>query len=257
MSRVSEAIILAAGQGKRLWASNNGTAKCLTTVGDATLIEHQIRMLRSLGIQRVIVVIGHEGDAVREIAGPDCVFVENEDYAKTNSLYSLWLARNAVTGPFVLMNCDVLAHPEILTRIIEQYGAALAFDSRSGADPEEMKVDVRDGMLHAISKQMETEQTCGENVGILRFDAVDAQELFRQAEQILSKGQIMHWAPAAVGMLGRIRPVRCVDIAGLDWIEIDFPEDLDRARNIVWPVIAKHINDANSKVSAAASVTAG
>lgn len=237
MRAVKQAVILAAGKGSRLNGTANSSAKCLATVGGATLIEHQIRLLRSLGIDRIIVVIGHEADAVRVNAGDDCVFIVNERFAETNSLYSLWLARDAVQGPFLLMNCDVLAHPEIFERLLKTSGTALAFDSGSGGDPEHMKVDIADGMLRAISKELPSRLTRGENVGILRFDTDDAEALFRAAGEFVEAEQFHMWAPAAVGRIAESRSVRCIDVADLEWVEIDFPEDLAVARDTIWPAI--------------------
>ncbi len=244
MKAVTQAVILAAGKGSRLNGSNNGSAKCMAKVGDATLIEHQIRTLRSFGIERIVVVVGHEADSVRACAGDDCIFVENAQYAETNSLYSLWLARQAVTDSFLLMNCDVLAHPEVYRRLFDADGTALAFDSGSGDEPEHMKVHVSDGMLQAISKELPGCLTRGENVGILRFDKDDIPALFKAAGEFIERGQLNMWSPAAVGRLSQSRPVRCIDVADLDWVEIDFPEDLELARTKIWPAVGPLIAQA-------------
>jgi len=247
MRAVHQAVILAAGKGSRLNGSNNGSAKCMAKVGDATLIEHQIRILRSFGVERIVVVVGHEADAVRACAGDDCVFVENTQYAETNSLYSLWLARQAVTGSFLLMNCDVLAHPDVYRRLFEADGTALTFDSGSGDEPEHMKVHIAEGMLQAISKELPSCLTRGENVGILRFDKDDVSALFQAAGEFIERGQLNMWSPAAVGRLSRSRPVRCIDVADLDWVEIDFPEDLERARTKIWPAVEPLIAQAANR----------
>jgi len=234
MKSVNQAVILAAGQGSRLNGANNGAAKCMSEVGGTTLIEHQIHTLRSVGIERIIVVIGHEAEAVKACAGEDCIYIENTRYAETNSLYSLWLAKKAVTGAFLLMNGDVLAHPEVYCRLIEADGTALAFDSTSGDKDEHMKVHVFDGKLRAISKELPQSETRGENVGILRFDHDDVPALFDAVDTFIEQGEHSMWSPAAVGKLSQTRPVQCIDVSDLAWVEIDFPEDLELARNEIW-----------------------
>jgi choline kinase len=234
---MKQAVILAAGQGRRLNGSAEGHPKCLLRVGELTLIERQIAIMHAAGVNRIAVVIGHEADAVRSTVGHQCDFIANDRYAETNSLFSLWQCRHWVTGPFVLMNCDVLAHPDIYHRVMATNGSALAFDSTSGSDDEEMKVALRDGLVRGLSKTMSSEQVCGENVGILQFDAEGAERLFHEADRLVEDGRINDWAPAAVSRLAGRHSIRAVDIAGLPWTEIDFPEDLACADRDVLPCI--------------------
>jgi len=234
---MKQAIILAAGSGRRLNGSAQGRPKCLVRLGDLTLIERQIQILHAVGIARIAVVIGHDAEAVRRVLGHQCDFIVNTRYAETNSLFSLWLARDWITGPFVLMNCDVLAHPDVYHRVLATNGSALAFDSTSGADDEEMKVSVTDGLVKGLSKSMPTEHVRGENVGILQFDRDGAETLFREANDLVQSGRVDDWAPEAVSRLSGKHAIRAVDIAGLPWTEIDFPEDLACADREILPSI--------------------
>jgi len=208
-------------------------------VGGRPLIEHHVRSLRAVGVERIVVVVGHNAETIRNCLGDSVEYVENTRYAETNSLYSLWLARNTICGSFILMNCDVLAHPDVFERLLNTGHTALAYDSGSGDDAEHMKVQLECGMLRSISKTMPGELVNGENVGILRFDATDADELFAAADEIIARGELKIWAPAAVDRLAKSRPIRCVDVQDLEWVEIDFPEDLIRARDTVWPAISR------------------
>ena len=90
---MSQAVILAAGRGTRLTAATGGGPKCLALVGGKPLIEHQLEILDDLGVERVCTVVGHRADDVRGWLADRCDFIVNEKYAETNSLYSLWLAR--------------------------------------------------------------------------------------------------------------------------------------------------------------------
>lgn len=232
-----QAVILAAGQGLRMNGSLNGKPKCLVDVGGHALLEHQLAALRSLGVREVCVVIGHGAGAVRALVGRDCHCVENERYRETNSLYSLWLVRDWVRGPFLLLNADVLASPEIYRRVACSPGNALAYDSRSGQEDEHMKVRLRAGLLEHVGKDLEREGCHGENVGILHFEADAARELFAEASALLAGGGANAWAPAAVDRIASCCTIQAVDVAGLPWIEIDYPDDLDLARRDVWPAI--------------------
>ena len=169
-----------------------------------------------------------------------CHYVFNDKYESTNSLYSLWLAREKVHGSFLLMNGYVLAHPEILSRVASEQHSALAYDSGSGFDDEHMKVRVHNGYLTAIDKTLPTGDSCGENVGVLRFTSRAGEALFDEADRLVRAGQHSTWAPTAVNAIADRVAIRCVDVADLPWIEIDYYEDLERARSQVWPGIQDH-----------------
>jgi len=239
---MDQAIILAAGRGSRLGAATDGTPKCMINVGGSTLLEHHIRALRDVGIKRICVVTGHESDQVRASLDAACDCLVNTSFAETNSLYSLWLTRGCLSGGFMLLNCDVLAHPEVYRRVAEAQGCALAYDSSSGADPEHMKLQIVDGRLVTMSKTMDREIVCGENVGILKFDAQGAQHLYREAHGLITTGARNTWAPAAVDGIARQINVTCIDIADLPWVEIDFAEDYAEAQRHVWPEIARTVS---------------
>jgi choline kinase len=236
---MKQAIILAAGKGARLGGTHNGHAKCLVEIAGETLIHRQMAILSSVGVERFFIVVGHERDDVCSVLDARCTPVVNADFAETNSLYSLWLALKEVSGPFMLVNSDVLAHPDVYRRVAKAEGAALAFDSSSGDEDEHMKVRFHRGRLREISKSLTADATDGENVGILRFDECAGKELFAAADAIISGGDVKCWAPAAVDRLAQATVVRGIDIADLPWTEIDFPEDLENARENVWPAIAK------------------
>src|SRR5215218_7633967 len=110
-------IILAAGRGSRLNGGSGDMPKCLVTVGGETLLSRNIRILRAAGIDDVVVVVGCAAETVRRSV-PDVTFVDNNIFAETNSLYSLWLARPLLGDGFVVMNCDVLVHPQLLLDLL-------------------------------------------------------------------------------------------------------------------------------------------
>lgn len=91
--------------------------------------------------------------------------------------------------------------------------------------------------MRAITKEMPTDQVCGENVGILRFDEQGGQELFEAADVIVQSGVDRMWAPAAVDRIATTLPIAAIDVAGLPWVEIDFAHDLEYAQKKIWPEI--------------------
>jgi choline kinase len=229
---VTQAVILAAGRGSRL---GEGIPKCLVRLGSRALIHHQLDALRAMGIDEVCVVVGYGAERVRAALGKRCHYIDNPRFDETNSLYSLWMAREWVRGPFIQINCDLVAHPEIYRRLLSVPGTALAYDSLSGDGEEHMKVVVRHGLLRDIHKQLDRARSCGENLGLLKYDRAAARILFEEACALVEGGAERSWAPAAIARLAQRVPIQCVDVAGLPWSEIDFVEDVLFARCEVLP----------------------
>src|SRR3954471_12220716 len=112
------AVILAAGRGGRLTGVTGLHPKCLARLGAWTLLERQIHALRDSGIRHITVVTGYEAEAVRQLVGNGVDFVHNERYASTNSLASLWLVRSMLADGFIVLNCDVLFHRQLLVDLL-------------------------------------------------------------------------------------------------------------------------------------------
>jgi choline kinase len=232
-----QAIILAAGRSSRLAFALQGRPKCLTQLDDLYLIEYQLEVLRDFGVTDVCMVLGYRADDVRRVVGDRCHYIANDRYAETNSLYSLSLARHWVREAFLVLNCDVLAHPHIYRRLLAMPGNVLAYDSQSGTEDEQMKVVFANGNVQRLSKALPAEESQGENVGLLKFEVWGIDPFFCEAQAALALEGEQQWAPAAVQRFARNWPMGGVDIAGWPWIEIDFPEDLHAARTRVWPMI--------------------
>ena len=232
------AIILAAGRGRRLEHLTDARPKCLLRVGPLALIEHQLELLRVHEVESITVVTGYHADTVQARLGRRALCLVNERHEVTNSLYSLWLAREQARPGFLLLNSDVLFDPEILRRVLASpYPDALAVERRRRFEPEEMKVELEGDRIRAMSKQLAPERAHAENVGVLKFSAEGAAVLFGKMEELLAAGAEQEMCPYAFDAIAAGRPLHAVPIEGLPWIEIDFVGDLRRAQEEVWPAI--------------------
>jgi L-glutamine-phosphate cytidylyltransferase len=236
-------VILAAGQGARLNGGQGDTPKCLVPLGGESLLARNRRVLRDAGVDDVIVVVGCAADTVRRSC-PDVRFVENTIFARTNSLYSLWLARPHLADGFLVMNCDVLVHPQLVSDLIGAWHEdALLVDYRSDQTlygDEEMKVTVRRGCVSGISKAMAPEEADGENVGIAKFGRDGARVIIEEMNALVEAGEFKAWVPRAFERFASRRPLHVIGTRGLPWIEIDFPDDYRRAIDVVLPRIDAH-----------------
>ena len=235
-------VILAAGRGSRLNGTANDSPKCLVEAGSVTLIERQIRTLRNAGIDEISVVVGCQADRVRRACGDGITYVENTHYARTNSMYSLWMSRPLLSEGFVVLNCDVLFHPALLDDLLTaRHDNALLLAYREADQPlfgdEEMKVKVRCGRVTDMSKSMDPAEADGENLGIVKFGAEGAAVLVDIMDRLIDAGGVRDWAPRAFAEFAKTHALHAIGTRGLPWIEIDFPEDYERAVHEVLPLI--------------------
>jgi L-glutamine-phosphate cytidylyltransferase len=234
-----QAIILAAGQGRRLLPYTSNLPKCLLDIGGKTILERQIEVLRSVGVSQVTVVIGYLGGKIREAVGEEVSYIENSRFEDTSSMYSLWLAREVAGQGFLVLNSDVLFHIDILRLLLESpHPDALAVDFNSILAEEEMKVRVQNGRVWALGKELRDGDA--ENLGIAKFSAEGSRVLFAKIRGILDQNLWNVMVPFAVNAIAQEYPLAAVAVRDLPWIEIDFPEDYLRAREVIYPAIAKH-----------------
>jgi choline kinase len=233
------AVILAAGKGSRLNDTIGNKPKCLLRVGDKTLIERQIEVLRTVGIADIVAVVGCQHERVKRTCGHEITYIENSRYLQTNSLYSLWLVRPLLLDGFLVMNCDVLFHPQMLTDLLttRYEDALLISDGGEVLGDEEMKIQARRGCVVEITKTLPPEQADGENVGIAKFGATGARLLAGLLDAHVAAGGLREWVPHAFADFARKRPLHVVGTRGYPWTEIDFPEDYEHAVGHVLPAI--------------------
>ena len=241
------AIILAAGVGRRL-NQDRPQPKCLLEFGGLTLLQRHCRNLAACGIDRLSLCVGYEAEqvasALREIAQPATLLHYNPLYTLGSAL-SLWTVRHALAGgdDVVLMDADVLYHPEILRRLVRSPSAnCFLMDSDFAPGDEPVKICVAGPRIVEFRKRVAPGlryDRIGESVGFFKFDAATALRLAGLIGGYVADGRRDQPHEEALRDLALADdvPIGVEDITGLPWLEIDFPEDLVRAHDDVLPLI--------------------
>ena len=128
---VRTVLLLAAGTGSRLAPLTDITPKCLVSVNDISILERLICSLQEHNFNRLVVVIGHHGDCIRDYLGTrkggmDITYITSPLYKTTNNIYSLWLAREVIDEPFLLIESDLVFDTDMLTDMLYPDRAAVA-----------------------------------------------------------------------------------------------------------------------------------
>ncbi|MDF0668573.1 MAG: phosphocholine cytidylyltransferase family protein [Nitrospira sp.] len=236
-----KAVILAAGVGKRLWEVTQHRPKCLIEIGGRSLLRRYLESLVSVGIRRAEIVVGYKQEMIRaaverDACGVNVTFLVNEQFHR-GSISSLWIARTALDDDTIVMDADVLFHPEILRRLVSSPSEnALLMDETVKQTGEECMVVVAGGRVIALTKSLpEQYDYAGEGVGFLRVRHADTARVVSSLHGYIDRGSWdMEYEDALQQYFQDVR-VGHERIGGLPWTEIDFIEDVRKAELEVLP----------------------
>lgn len=235
-----QGLLLAAGSGRRLESVFPGKPKCLLPFGPKTLLGHQLHALKKAGITDVTIVVGYEQDQIRAHLGDwpyPITYVQNPIFDRTNTLYSLWLARHCFGDDFIYFNADVLFDYRIINSLIDAPGTNLACVRKVCGD-EEVKVVTEGTRIKEIGKKMSPDRCFGEFIGIAHFAKEDNARFLEIVDTCVEdKANWGNFFEYAVDFLAREKQLNCIDISSMPATEIDFPQDLEYARTAVLPLL--------------------
>ncbi len=244
-----DAILLAAGIGRRLEGREG--PKCLLSMGEDHLLGRTLRALSDLAIRRVTIVVGYDAAEVESAAAARdggsrvrCVF--NPDFRR-GSIVSLWRAREALDGDVLIMDADVLFPRLLLRRLAASPHASCALlDGRVTGNGEEMILCAAGGRVWDIVRRgpdqvlappagVNAYDALGESVGFLKVGAAHAPILRQVLEERIAAGDRDAEHESAYPSFFCRCPVGYERVDDLPWTEIDFSEDVQRARARILP----------------------
>jgi choline kinase len=226
-----QVVILAAGMGTRL---ARPLPKPLTELRDGRSIMKQ--QMDNLAIAfadtfRVMIVVGFKLEAIIE-RFPEATFVYNEFYDQTNTSKSLLKAlRASGDGGVLWLNGDVVFDPQVLVRVTPYMDGNQSFVvvNTSKVSDEEVKYTLDSaGFIDQLSKQVQP--ALGEAVGINYVAAQDKAALIARLAQVDDQDYFERGIELAIARDG-LR-FQAIDISDLYAVEVDFPEDLERANEL-------------------------
>lgn len=244
-----KALILAAGQGRRLLPHTADKPKALIPIGGKSMLEWQLIGLAAAGVEEAVVLTGFKADRIEEMLGyhtPPGIRVRtlyNPFFEAADNLASCWIARHELVGDCLILNGDTLFEPAIAQRLLDTpplQPITVTIDRKSdGYDEDDMKVKTDNGRLLAIGKKLPLAQVDGESIGFLRFTAEGSARFVAEVEQIMrTPAGLGLWYLSVIDQIARTGSgIGVLSIEGLQWGEMDFPADLEFNEALVrdWP----------------------
>lgn len=244
-----KAIILSAGQGRRLLPLTENTPKCCLPLASHSMLEWQLSQIAQSDVDEVVVVTGFESErveAVVELAADKFPSLKvrtlhNPFYARSDNLGTCWVARGEMLEPFLIINGDTLFEAAILKKLLSsphEYPITLTTDAKGDYDDDDMKVVTDDGRLLRVGKKLDLEFVNGESIGMMVFNQEGADTFKHKVETLMKSPEgLTRWYLSAIDELADEGHVGVCSILGLSWCEVDDHNDLKHAETVVpsWP----------------------
>ena len=238
-----QAIILAAGMGKRLGELTRENTKCMVKVREQTLIERMIRQLSESNVKRIIIVVGYKGEKVKALIGnkinnTPILYIENKIYDKTNNIYSLYLAKDfLIEDETLLLESDLIFADSILEKLIADPYPNLAVVAKyqSWMDGTVVTLDEDNNILNFISKKafvFAHKDSYYKTVNIYKFSkefSMNKYVPFLEAYcKALGNNEYYEQVLKVISLLDK-PDLKALKIEDEKWYEIDDLQDLNNA----------------------------
>ena len=249
-----QAIILAAGMGKRLGEYTSNNTKCMLEVNGIKLIDRALACLHDINVSRVVLVVGYKGQNVKDYVGVEyhgtpIVYVDNPVYDKTNNIYSLYLAKDyLLDDDTILLESDLIYEPAVVKRLLEDDSPNIALVDKyeSWMDGTVVTIDDENRITQFIDKnhfRFNDIKRYFKTVNIYKFSKQFSSQYYvpfltayctalgnnEYYEQVLRV--ILHLHDA---------PLKALPLSGEVWYEIDDVQDLDIASGMFAPTEDEH-----------------
>ncbi len=234
-----KAIILCAGQGRRLLPYTESTPKCLLSLNNKYFIEWQIDALQEVGVEQIVAVVGYAAPRIESILnkryGDKVSFVYNPFYEIADNLASCWMARDHFKDDFIILNGDTLFEPAVISKLLStnDFPITLATDKKECYDDDDMKVITDGSQLISVGKKLAMADVNGESIGAMHFSPEGAMLFKNTIEKLMySPESLQKWYLSIIDQLASEKYVGTCSIHGLEWTEVDFIQDLERAQQL-------------------------
>lgn len=223
-----KAILLAAGRGTRISRMIKEIPKSVLPINDVPLIRRSVMMLLEKNIQP-IVCVGYAKNKIYEaLEGLDVTYYYNPFYDVTNSIASLWFAKEELNEDTIIMNADVFCDEVILDHIIKTNKECALLVDTSRTKEGDYFLKLENGCIIGYGKDLPlVERTC-EYVGIGKIREAFIVDFKGKLESLIRKQQHQLWWENVLYSLIMEKRIETIDIKGMFWSEIDYFDDYER-----------------------------
>lgn len=226
---MTKAILMAAGRGTRISRTINDRCKCTLDIGGIPLIRHTVEMLLDHQVEVHIVLGYNKREIIHSLVGLPVTYHYNMFYSVTNSLASLWFAREELRGDCIILgNADVYWERNLLSLLLDDGRDCVMLCDSSRVEQGDYLFKVTDGKITAFGKGMDCHKANAEYVGLAAIRGDMIYKFNERLEEMIETQKCGDWWEQVLYSMASERPIWTNDVAGRFWAEIDFIEDYNR-----------------------------
>jgi len=240
VNHLTTALLLAAGTGSRLRPLTLDAPKCLTVVGGETILGRLVNNLRSQGIRRLVVVTGYLDQQVRDFLQENAAdmqvdYIFNPVYKTTNNIYSLWLVRDVIQEPFVLVESDLVFEESMLRGMLTPNKIAISH-ILPWMNGTTVRLNAEEGVIAFNVKRNVNDNPQYKTVNIYSLSLQSWRSVIKQLDRYIADERVGEYYEAVFADMVADGSLK-FDAVFFDenrWYEIDTVEDLNQAE-LIYP----------------------
>jgi choline kinase len=227
-----KAIILAAGKATRLQPLTNSTPQPLLKINGKPILDIQIASLKRIGIKEITIITGHLSEKVEnhcQKKGINTFF--NPFYEVSGTAMTLWIAKQELKNGFLFLYSDVLFDSDIMGGILNSKKDIVLAIKKDGLRDEAEKVNEVNNIIKNLSKN-EMDKVNAEFIGLAKFSKSGAAKLLIEIDKAAKTNLNASFIALINKLIEKNELVTAYDIKEAQFIDVDFPDDLDKANEI-------------------------
>ncbi len=225
-----KALILNSGTGSRMGVLSSQHPKCMTEISSReTILSRQLRMLSEAGVTQAVITTGPFEEALadycRSLDLPlEVTFVHNPDYAQTNYIYSIYLAREHLDEDILLLHGDLVFENAVLDAMLACEGSCMAVSTTQPLPEKDFKAVIRNGQVVKVGVEFVQDAAAAQPLYLLRRE--DWRRWLDEIEKFCQRGERCCYAEKALNVLDGACQILPLDVEDMLCSEVDNPEDL-------------------------------
>lgn len=232
-------IILAAGLSSRLYPVTLNKPKCLLELEPGkTIIWHQIAVLKKCGINDIIVATGYHGEKIESALGAAVKYRNFPNYSRYNNLHTLYSIKDDLDDDVVCLMSDVVFGEKLLRKCLNNKENFCLLVHNKGVLKDTMRVKISKGRIVDIGNHILPQDGDGNFIGIAKFSKKGAKLLINAMGKLVKdpKHDNDHYTVSFID-IAKKNKVGYRLAENEPWIEIDFLEYYNRAKNEIYPLV--------------------
>ncbi|MFX0174563.1 MAG: NTP transferase domain-containing protein [Candidatus Hodarchaeota archaeon] len=234
-----KAIIPAAGKSRRLFPYSQDLPKGLIPVGNKNILRHIIDSLQRCGITDIILITGFQGKEIRNYFEGETKIVHNPFFTVSGILASIWFAVHEMDSPLLIIYSDLIFKETIIEDLLQDKNDISVAITTTMADGVTEKVAIKNGYLTEIGIDVLNRPGSTDYAGIAKFSAKGASFLRETIDEMAREEDFLnsYFTAALERLILKGHAISVKKISPEFWIDINTPQDLQRAERIILPNI--------------------